>query len=384
MNALRVALLIETSTSWGSGIVQGVAEYANTRGGWQFFLEPRGRFEPLLLPEGWQGAGVIARVTHAALAEQVIGLGLPCVNVSWYSHGDGRFARCTTDERATARECGVYFLDRGFRQFAYCGASHRPGYIDRFGESFVATVQARGFPCSVFAPRYRIEHGDNWADAMEELGDWIESLPKPVALLAFEGVRGRQLTEACRMRGIDVPGEVAVLGGDHDELSSRISSPKLSTIDHSPERIGFKAAELLDKMISTGKVPGEPVLLPPAGVVTRQSTDTLAVDDPLVARAIHYIRENAHRPIQVRDILEQVPISRRSLELRLAQLLGHSPAEEIRRARLQVARRLLLSNDEQMPWIAAHSGFERVEVLTRAFRKAFGITPSAYRRQFRR
>jgi LacI family transcriptional regulator len=219
---------------------------------------------------------------------------------------------------------------------------------------------------------------------MEELGDWIESLPKPAALLAFEGVRGRQLTEACRLRGIDVPGEVAVLGGDHDELSSRISSPKLSTIDHSPERIGFKAAELLDKMISSGKVPQEPILLPPAGVVTRQSTDTLAVDDPLIARAIHYIRENAHRPIQVRDILEQVPISRRSLELRLLQLLGHSPADEIRRARLQVARRLLLSNDEQMPWIAAHSGFERVEVLTRAFRKAFGITPSAYRRQFRR
>ena len=380
----RVALLIETSTSWGSGIVEGIAEYASERGDWQFFIEPRGRFERLLLPPGWRGDGVIARVAHSALSDQLLEVKLPCVNVSWYPYGEGQIARCTTDEKATARECALYFLERGFRQFAYCGVSHRQDYIDRFGESFVATILEHGWPCFVFEPKLRIERSDNWSMAMEELGDWIESLAKPVALLAFEGVRGRQLTDACRMRGIDVPGDVAVLGGDHDELFSRISSPMLSTIDHSPQRVGYKAAELLEKLMNGASIPSEPILLPPAGVVTRQSTDTIAVDDPAVAEAIRFIRTNAHKPIQVSDVLKQIPLSRRNLEQRLLHTLGRTPAEEIRRARLQIAKKLLLSTDESMPWIAARSGFESAEVLARVFRRELEITPTAYRRQFRR
>lgn len=381
--AWRVALLIETSTSWGSGIVEGIANYAAERGSWQFFLEPRGRFERLLLPPEWHGDGVIARVAHTALSDQLVELKLPCVNVSWYPFGEGQIARCTTDEKAAARECANYFLERGFRHFAYCGVSHRHGYVDRFGETFVATVKARGWQCSIFEPTLRIERSDNWSLAMEELGDWIETLRKPVALLAFEGVRGRQLTDACRMRGIDVPGDVAVLGGDHDELFSRISSPMLSTIDQSPQRVGYKAAELLEKLMNGAPVPSEPILLPPAGVVTRQSTDTIAVEDPALAAAISFIRSNAHKPIQVGDILKHVPLSRRTLEQRLLATLGRTPAEEIRRVRLQIAQKLLLSTDEPMPWIATRSGFESAEVLTRAFRRQLQTTPTAYRRQFR-
>lgn len=382
MNSQRVALLIETSTSWGSGIVEGIADYAARHCNWQFFLEPRGRFEQLLLPEAWQGDGVIARVTHRPLAEQLIEVGIPSVNVSWFDHGDGAIPRCTADEQGTARECGEYFLDRGFRNYAYCGSVHRPGYVDRFGESFVDTVRARGFGCHVFEPRHRIEQGANWNLAMEELRGWIASLPKPVGLLAFESVRGRHITEACRLEEIDVPGDVAVLGGDHDELSSRISSPKLSTINHLPQRIGYKAAELLSHLMAGGSPPAEPILLPASGIVTRQSTDTLAVEDPLVARAIRFIRTNAHLPIQVSDVLEEVPLSRRALELRLHRVLGHSPAAEIRRTRLHLAKRLLVDTPHPMPWVAAHSGFEHPEVLSRVFRRELGMTPTAYRRQF--
>src|SRR5262249_55050711 len=146
---------------------------------------------------------------------------------------------------------------------------------------------------------------------------------------------------------------------------------------------GYKAAELLEKLMDGAPIPKEPILLPPSGVETRQSTDTLAVEDPTVAQAIRFIRANAHKPIQVSDVLEQVSISRRTLEHRLSQTLGRTPAEEIRHARVQIAKKLLGSTDESMPWIAAHSGFEYAEVLTRVFRRELGTTPTAYRRQFR-
>ncbi len=379
----KVALLVETATSWGSGIIEGVASFAQGKD-WVFFLEPRGKYDRLELPTDWRADGVIARITHEKLATQIVAAGIPAVNVSWYRFGEGQIARCTSDEHAAGRLAAQYFLDRGFREFAYCGSPRRPNYIDRFGEAYGSALAQHGHECHRFTPETDRHAKLPWAEQLTVLGAWLSELPKPIALLAFDDVQGRQVTEACQLQGLSVPHDVAVLGGERDDLSSHISRPPLSSIDLSPQRVGYEAAALLARTMIGEDPPAAAVLVPVSQIITRQSTDTLAIEDELVASAIRFIHQNSHERIHVRDILRAVPISRRALEKEFRRYLGRTPAEEIRRTRLDHAKRMLSDTDWTMQKIAVQSGFEHAEVLSRVFRRDVGMTPSQFRAKHQR
>lgn len=129
--------------------------------------------------------------------------------------------------------------------------------------------------------------------------------------------------------------------------------------------------------------PSHPILIPPTGVTPRQSSDILAFKDPLLRNAIRFIRDHAHEPIQVQDILSHAPLSRRMLEIRFREELGRSPASEIRRVRLDRAKRLLMETDLTLPRVAEACGFAEPSSLARTFRKVFGMSPTSYRHQYR-
>lgn len=378
----RIALLIDTATSWGAGLIEGIASYAKENElAWLFSLEPRGKYERMLLPERWRGDGVIARVTHPALAEQLIRLRLPAVNVSWFHFGENLIPRCTCDEAAAAEMAAHYFLDNGHRQFAYCGSTLRPSYHDRLGEAFVRYLKELGHRCERFSPDH-----DRFAELdaeqqLLELSDWLGRLPKPTALLAFDDLQGRQVTEACVQAGIAVPDHLAVLGGEHDELSSKISSPPLSGVDQGPEEVGFQAAKMLDGIMSGEAADASSLLLQPRRIIARQSTDQVAVPDEMLAQAIRYIRDHHAGELRINDILHAVPMSRRALEIGFKRHLGRTPREEIRRVRVEKAMALLCDTDMPVTRIASKCGFDRPELLTRAFRREIELTPSEFRRR---
>jgi len=377
----KIALLIETSTSWGSGLIQGVADYIHANDDWQVLVAPWGRYERITLPTHWIGDGVIARVVYPELADQLVARNIATVNVSWYRHSEGRIPQCTVDETLVAGMAAEFFIDRGFRQFAYCGSSFRPNHDDLLEKSFTAYLRSKAFKCHSLAPKaghdvYLPSEADH-----KQLMQWLRDLPKPIGLLAFDSLQARQVVEACQLGKIVVPHEVAVLGGEHDLLSCTISKPQLSSIDQSPRRVGWAAAELLAKLMAGEPVPKQRILLPPARIITRQSTDAVAVDDDMLALAIRFIHQHSQERIQVEDILDAAPISRRALEKGFRKCLGRSPAEAIRRARVDRAVQLLCDTSWAMPRIAVACGFERPELLTRAFRRELKMTPSEFRRQ---
>jgi LacI family transcriptional regulator len=269
----------------------------------------------------------------------------------------------------------------GLRLFAYCGSSFRTNYVDHFGEAYVGLLKQRGYGCHTYTPRFNPDSVMPPADELERLVEWLRALPKPIGLLTFDSLQARQVTEACEAGGVHVPHEVAVLGGEYDHLSCTISKPKVSSIDHSPHQVGYAAAELLARLMKGEPPPPEPILIPPARVITCQSTDTLAIEEDLLAAAVRFIKRHSHERIQVTDILREVPLSRRALEKGFQARLGRSPAEEIRRVRVEHAVQLLCDTNWRMPKIAAASGFDRAELLTRAFRRELGTTPTEFRRQ---
>ncbi|HZQ48375.1 MAG TPA: substrate-binding domain-containing protein, partial [Verrucomicrobiae bacterium] len=214
-----------------------------------------------------------------------------------------------------------------------------------------------------------------------EIAAWLRKLPKPVAVMACYDIRGQQVLDACRNAGLAVPDEVAVIGVDNDALLCDLSSPPLSSVIPNTQRTGYEAAALLDQMMSGRQVAPQAHFISPLGVATRQSTDTLAIEDQNIARSVRYIREHACEQINIEDVLKVVPLSRRLFESRFKKLLGHTPHEEIIRVRMNRVKEMLTETELPLADIAERTGFEHVEYLSAAFKKREGLPPNRYRAQ---
>jgi LacI family transcriptional regulator len=212
-----------------------------------------------------------------------------------------------------------------------------------------------------------------------DLADWLRRLPKPVGVLACNDVRGQQVLNACRKAGLAVPDEVAVLGVDNSELVCNLSDPPLSSIDLNCERIGFEAAALLDRLLAGRRAKARTLLVEPRGIVTRQSTDVLAIDDAETAEAVRLIRTRACGGLTVRQLLASCSLSSSSLERRFTQLLGRTPKAEILRVKVQRVQELLAHTDLSLAAIAARTGFKYPEYMSYVFKQRVGMTAGQYR-----
>ena len=375
----QVCLLVQTSNDWGRQVLQGVAAYADERGHWDFHIEPRGFFERLRLPTDWKGDGVITRLTHKGLAAALRRAKLPAVNVSWLGQHSQTAPKVVSDEVATSRLAAEHFLDKGFRSLGYVGPIHEPGYADTLGKEFARCVTARDVPCAMFKSN-QTPTTTPTKDLRARLRRWLRRLPRPVGIFVWDSAVGREITTQCAALKIQVPDEVSIVCSEHDPLISAMATVPLSNIDQAPSRVGYEAAALLDRMMDGEPPPKQPILIPPIGVVHRQSSDTTAIDDPIVSEALAFIRSHVSEPIQVIDLEHRLGLSRRVIEYRFSQVLGRSPAAEIRRARLERARRLLVETDLPLAEIAPLAGFNHAEVFIRAFQREIGVTPGEFRR----
>ena len=212
---------------------------------------------------------------------------------------------------------------------------------------------------------------------------WLKALSKPVGILTWATERAQELIHACAGAGLLVPEQVAVLAADEDKLLCEMCNPPLSGIVLSSERIGYEAAALLDRLMHRRRPPKAPILIKATSVVTRQSTDTLAINDAELARAISFIRAHVADPIRVSDVLREVPVSRRWLERRFRKTLGRTPAAEIRRVHLEQAKQLLTETDMPIPDVAVASGVGSREYLAYMFKSETGLSPQKYRSRAR-
>ena len=375
----QVAVLIETETSWGGRVIRGIVQYVEKHTHWHLLFDPRDHEQRSAIPDGWRGDGIIARISSRTQLDQIREKKLPVVNVDdVYENLEG-VGTVITDEAERARLAADHLAARGFRKFAFFAPpSHR--YSKSRGEAFLKTVTQLGYECHEYQPGYRAGRKIGWEEQQRRVSRWLAALPRPVAILAVDADRGRQLAEICHFANIRVPDEIAILAGDTDDLLCEVSTPPLSSVSVACERLGNDAAAMLHRMVMGEPAPAEPLLIAPHGVISRQSTDVLAIDDPTLVRALRYIHTHAHHGIVVDDVLREVPISRRSLEIQFRSYLGRSPAEEIRRVRLERGRQLLGRRELSITEIALACGFSNATRFGVAFRKCFGTTPRAFRK----
>ena len=379
----HVALIIESSRGYGRGVLWGIARWVRTHGPWSISWQDRGLAEPV--PpwlKAWKGHGMIVRVNSPAMIQAVLDKGVPAVNLR--GDRDWPLPLVETDEKAVSRFAFEHLAERGFRHFAYCGFAGVV-YSQRRLEAFTQLVSQAGHQCHAYSgqwrdgrgsQKYREGHGLLYE---EDLIKWVRSLPRPVGIMACSDLRGQQLLNACRESGVAVPDEVAVIGVDNDRLLCELSDPPLSSVEPDTPRIGFEAAALLDRLMRGGPAPEAPLFLQPKGVVIRQSTDVLAIEDHDVALAVRFIRENACRGITVEDVMRRVPLTQAVLRGRFEKYLGHSPKAEIVRCRLARVKQLLAETDLSLEAIARQTAFEHPEYLSALFKQKTGQTPGQFR-----
>ncbi len=379
----NVALVIETSNDYARGILLGIHDYIRTHPSWTVYLTEHGRHEPDESFAGnWEGDGVIARIEHTRTAETIRTLKLPTVDVS-AARLLPELPWVETDDKAITEAAVNHLKDCGLKHFAFFGD---PYYNwSRWREyHFRESMKAQQLPERVYSLPQRTDPQVRWYFERQRIREWLESLPKPVGIFACYDACAQQLLEICRYYDILVPEDVAVIGMDNDELLCELATPPLSSVIPNTAGTGYLAAALLDRMMNGEHVPAEKHSVAPLGIRQRVSTDLLAVEDPLISRAVRFIRENAvRRAITVDDVLSVIPLSRRALESRFRRELNRSPHQEIVRVRTNRVRELLLETDFTLADIAESLGIEHPEYVSVFFKHETGMTPIQYRNQVR-
>jgi LacI family transcriptional regulator len=384
----RVSLLIETSRTYGRRLLQGVAKYLREINHWSVTYRPDGwgkaygAYPPTWI-KNWDGDGMLAFVAEKKMAKvlqpyqgKVIDL---CAEVP-----EAGFPWVAPDIHLGSKMAVDHLLERGFQRMAVCGLRRGEGpYLDQRCDELKKCIQNQGLDCYEFKPRGGGAHGLSWEREQIQIGQWIESLPKPIGVIACNDIRGREVLEACKAIPVNVPEQVAVLGMGNDDLLCSLCDPLLSSVESQAEKIGYLAAQLLDQLMDGKQIPGVN-LVPPARVVTRQSTDTLAIEDERIARALTYIREHFLEPIRVADVVAQVGIERRELERGFRAYIKRSPKNEVIRLRMELAQRLLLETDLSATQVASRCGFSSLPYFMDLFRRKVGFTPQKFRRGGRR
>lgn len=375
-----VALLIETSKTYGRGLLRGISRYVRTHRPWSIFIEERGLSDPLpAWLDGWQGDGVILRSANEEQADAIRRHDVPIVYLGEL-HDTG-LPMLHSDERIIARTAAEHLLERGFLTFGFVGL-HGTTWSERRLEFFTERLQQSGRTCEVFEFHASRGEPSAWLAQEKELTAWLKGLPQPAALMACYDVMGVRVLDACRNAGIAVPEQVAVIAVDNDPLLCTLASPPLSSVAHDLDRIGHEAAALLDRMMDGESPPREETLIEPSGVFCRQSTDVLAIPDPQVATALRFIREHACDGIDVDDVVRFVQIHRATLKRRFEKLLGRSPKAEIMRLQLRRVKELLRETDFTLVRIADLTGFRHSEYMSVLFKRKEGLTPGQYRRKY--
>lgn len=376
----QIALLVDTAREYGRGLLRGIIRYQKEHGPWAIYFRPQGLEAPPPPWLGsWRGDGILARINDARMARAVLRTSVPVVDLR------NALPRLNVpivaySNRSVVRLAFEHFVAQGFRHFAFCGTRRLENRNqDERSDLFARLVRSAGFSCSVY--RHPGPRQLSWEAEKRHIARWLKACPKPLAVMACHDDRGHEAIEAALHARLLVPDEVAVLGVDNDPFLCNLSNPPLSSIDVFPERIGYEAAALLDRLMAGGPRPRRPLLLEPRALVIRRSSDFTSASDPHVAHALRLIREHAAEAVGIEQLLARVPVSRSTLFRRFKEHLGRSPKQELTRIRLQRAKELLAQPALSVEEVARQAFQTDVKHFIGAFRRMTGLTPFHFRRQ---
>lgn len=319
------------------------------------------------------GSGVLDHVHDAWwLQHKVVGAE---VDLSQYG-----IASVVVDQPAVGTEAAQHMVHRGLRHLAAFGLAGLPFSEERV-RAFARAAIGRGATYHSACDNMAAEAAFD-PDHPHSFRRWLTHAPRPLGLFCPCDAWARHVSVECRIAGIRVPDDVAILGVDNDEFACELSHPPLSSVSIPWQQMGQRVGGLLSELLE-GRHPRELVQrVVPSGVVVRQSSDMLAIEDADVADALSFIRSDFQSLQGVDDVLREIPISRKRLEAGFRRYVGRGIMSEIRRVKIEHAKRLLATTELPASQIAERCGFSSPKKLSELFGAAMGMSPLQYRGRF--
>lgn len=379
----KILVLLEASRAYDRGILRGIAKFSRLHGPWSFFQNPliyrKKIIKRSIIPtlQGIEPDGIIMREPEDI--SELLTQKCPVIICPYTAETIEGISNIITDSKATSAMGAEHLLERGFRNFGFCGFDEMLWSVDR-GNGFAERIEKAGYEVNFY--RQQLTAGKDFGlEERHKLVEWVESLPRPVGIMACNDDRAQHVAEACKVAGIKVPEEVAIIGIDNDELVCEFSDPPISSVALNSEKGGYEAAKLLKRLIQTKDKSPYRVVVQPTKVVSRCSTDILSIDDPDVTNALRFIKNHSKELLSVEQVADYVAMSRRTLERKFRETIGRSIYEEIRRLRLAEVQKLLLETNLSVTEIAIELNCSGVDQISRFFRQEMGFGPVAYRKK---
>jgi len=360
--------------------IRGWRRFLDTAGvRWHFEIQhPHDKMLPAL--ERDPPDGMIAYLGTGLYADWVAKQPFPCVNHS-AALPNSPVPRICIDDHAAGRLAARHLLERGHTRLGFLGLREahysrhrREGFRERALEAGIEPDCLEVPFALTPAERHRTRSFDRL------LLDFLSSLPRPAGLFACHDPLALFALECARELGRRIPEDLAIVGMDNDDLCM-LAHPPLSSVVPPFVHIAFDCAALLQRMMD-GETPDEwERRIPPERIETRQSSDSLVMNDASLAEAVHFMRDRLHEPIKVNDIARHAGLNRRTLEKRFRDQLHCTPLQKLRRLRIDRARELLADPALGIDRIAASTGFGDAPWFATVFKRETGETPSGYRKR---
>jgi LacI family transcriptional regulator len=387
----HIALMLDLEWPYKrhAGIFAGTQQYAQQQG-WKSTIDELAHYTLSQIKVSKKGTdsvpsnipydGIIARA-NKQVAEQAKRLGVPLVNVWYSSPVRDSLPGVFPDVSENGRICAEHLLARGLRSFAAVKLRTDKAHF-RILKAFCSILVETGYSCAVAEiPLTIADTVAHWEETQQVLTEFMDNWQLPIGVYVCGEIKGRMVVQMCLNRGWRVPEDVAIIAGDNELTLCEYPRPSLTSMELGYERIGYEAAKLLDSLMDGVPPPDEHLLIPPVGLVVRESTDFFAVDDPLVAEAMAFISANSHRRIGPDEVAKAVAAETRTLQLRFRKYLDRPIATEIHRVRIERVKRELTQSKRPLTEIAHDTGFAHAEAMSKVFRRELGISPKEYRKQ---
>ena len=378
----RVAVIVSfVEQEYCRSMVRGITRYANANGSWEWEVFLAGNPEIKRI-NAREFDGVIFDRAHPSTLAKWKKSRLPCVEIM---RSCEPFS-VNYDEQRIGALAAEHLHSTGKRLVALGSpAETQPAWLGPRVAGFCKWAREHNLPVETFflgggIPRPSTPFG-KWTP-VPRIAQWVKTLKRPCAIFCADIHLAREVMAVCRSLKIDIPDEIAVIGVDNDEILCLMERPTLSAVITQSEKVGYHAAEMLDRrMKGEIRTRQERLLITPAGIVARGSTSGIVAEDVPLSKALGLIRERAAQAIHIDEIARLAGVSRRSLENRFQKNLGRSPHQELLRIRIEKAKALLSETSLPMVKIAELSGFGDPYNFSRAFRRETGGTPRQYRQQ---
>lgn len=373
----QVALLVETSIISGREILKGIGRFLREGHPWTVVHEPRNLLDaaPAWIRD-WKGDGIIARVSSPEMAATLKRSGLPVVDVLGLLK-DASFPLVHVHDGAIAELAAQHLLAQRPASLGYYGMKGE-NWSEQRRDAFEEAVKREGSELQVLEVARSARFTTK---SQKALARWLTQLPKRAGVMVCNDELANDLLQACRREGIQVPGEIAVIGVDDDDALCSIACPPLSSIRAAHAEVGYEAAQLLSRLMQRRgrRAVAKPVWISPGEVMARQSTDFMQVNDLQLQRALAFIEQRGCSGVSVEEVAAASGLSRSVLQRRFRAHMGGTVHEAIQNRRVREGCRLLMETSLSLVEVAERAGFPHAEYFSTVFREKMGCTPKRYR-----